>query len=113
MNYSSTPKFIFRLFHFLLFVLIAHFSHAQTYLIEDFEGSWSGVPAAPAGWTQSRMIVSGSSTPSAISTNGPKDWEQNTCTGTSLWEKAPATPGVVPSKAKSGTKVLWMNNRWF
>ncbi len=83
------------------------------YLTEGFESAFTGSPAAPPGWTQSQVILIGDGVAEAISTNGEKDWEQNTWTG-AAWTKSPTTPGTVPSTgAFAGTGVLWMNDIFF
>lgn len=83
---------------------------AQTYLTEDFESAFSGSPAAPTGWTQSRYANAGDFTIAAGNTAGPKDWERNTWTGAAWSSASTSTP---PTGAQSGTGVLWMNDAWF
>ncbi|MBP6334745.1 MAG: hypothetical protein KA444_04670 [Bacteroidia bacterium] len=100
---------------FFLIVLIIFSSSFQskgiTYLTEDFESSWTGNPQAPSGWTQSRVALIGDGQPEQITTNGEKDWEQNTWNGTDWTKSIPS--GTNPASAQSGTGVLWMNNIFF
>lgn len=87
--------------------------HAAIYLTEDFESAWTGNPACPTGWTQSRVVLIGDGIPEQITTAGEKDWEQNFWTG-SAWSKSPSpSAGTVPASAQSGNSVLWMNDIFF
>lgn len=84
---------------------------AQTYLSQDFEAAWTGTPAAPPGWTQSRVVLLGDGIPEPNAVNGEKDWEQNTNTGPGTWAKNPsATSPVKPNAAVSGTGALYMQD---
>lgn len=95
----------------VLFFMSYYESTALVYLSEDFETAWSGSPSAPSGWTQSRVVLIGDGQPEQITTNGEKDWEQNSWTGTA-WTKS-VSGGTNPPSAQSGTGVLWMNNFFF
>lgn len=97
---------------FLAMLFIGSNAFSQ-YLTEGFESAFTGSPAAPPGWTQSQVVLIGDGVAEPISTNGEKDWEQNTWTG-SAWSKSPSTPGTVPSGgAFAGTGVLWFNDIFF
>lgn len=88
--------------------------NGQTYLTENFDGTWSGSPAAPSGWTQTRIVIIGDGTPeiTTASTDGEKDWEQNLNTGTATWSITPGF-GTFPNAAVSGSNVLFMNDSYF
>ncbi|REJ83163.1 MAG: hypothetical protein DWQ44_00145 [Bacteroidetes bacterium] len=96
----------------VLILLCIHINaSAVIYLSEDFEVGWTGNPAVPPGWTQSRVVLIGDGIPEQITTNGEKDWEQNTWTG-SEWLKS-ISSGTNPPSAQSGNSVLWMNDIFF
>ena len=80
---------------------------SQTYLTEDFESAWSGSPAAPPGWTQSRVVLIGTGTPVGVNINGEKDWKQNIFSG-GIWSTASTYNTGGPASAQSGTGVLFM-----
>jgi hypothetical protein len=105
-------KLFITLVAFLICAALMTTSAIAQYLTEDFEGAWSGDPAAPAGWTQSRVVLIGDGVPEPISTNGEKDWEQNVWSGTA-WSKVPSSTGTQPNGAQSGFGVLWMNDYFF
>ncbi len=101
------------LFCTVLFLFLASKGYSQ-YLTQDFEGSWSGSPEAPSGWTQSRVVMIGNGIPDGIATTtGEKDWAKNTNTGVATWSLTPSTPGTVPNSAVSGTGVAWLQTRDF
>lgn len=97
----------------LLFIKLLIFTgwlNAQVYLTENFESAFTGTPAAPPGWTQSRLVLIGDGNPEPTTTNGEKDWQQNVFQGMG-WS---INPGVTtPSSAVSGTAVLFMNDYYF
>ncbi|MBS1652801.1 MAG: T9SS type A sorting domain-containing protein [Bacteroidetes bacterium] len=93
------------------FAISLGIANAQTYLSENFDGTWSGSPAAPAGWTQTQTILLGDGIPEATTANGEKDWEQNTNTGAGTWSNSPG--GTMPNAAVSGSNVLFMNDYYF
>lgn len=95
---------------FLLLMVVSTLK-AQVYLTENFEGAFSGNPAAPAGWSQSRLVSLGDGIPDVGT--GEKDWERITNTGPATWSHAWTTPGVQPLNAASGTAVLAINNANF
>jgi hypothetical protein len=100
-----------KLFTFFILVFILGINanvFSQTYLSEDFEGAWTGDPAAPSGWSQSRITLLGLTTPAAPGVDGPHDWEQNTWTGTA-WNKQNAQATVPTTGPQSGTGVLFIN----
>ncbi len=95
---------------FINLLLITCCLNAQVYLTENFESAFTGTPAAPPGWTQTRLVLIGDGVPEATTINGEKDWEQNTFTGMG-WS---INPGVTtPSAAVSGSAVLFMNDYYF
>src|SRR6478752_2389908 len=77
-------------------------SNAQTYLTENFDGTWTGSPATPSGWTQTRMI--------AVTSATEKDWAKNTYTA-GAWSGAGGlgVSDVAPG-AVSGSGVLWLDD---
>ncbi|MBL7922010.1 MAG: T9SS type A sorting domain-containing protein [Bacteroidia bacterium] len=81
---------------------------AQIYLTENFDGAFTGNPAAPSGWTQNRTVLLGDGIPEPTATSGEKDWEQNTNTGVGTWALAPG--GIYPNAAVSGSTALFMND---
>lgn len=80
----------------------------QTYLTENFEGAFSGSPAAPSGWTQTRLVMLGDGTPDPGV--GEKDWERVVNTGPAAWSYTWTTPGIAPVAAFSGSAALAINN---
>ena len=83
----------------------------QTYLTENFEGAFTGNPAAPAGWTQTRLVMLGDGIPDPGT--GEKDWERIVNTGPAAWTYTWTTPGVQPLAAFSGSAVLAINSANF
>jgi len=82
---------------------------AQTYFTENFEGAFTGSPAAPTGWTQERFNYTGDGAPAAITADGAKDWAKNTYSTT--WATQNTGAGIVPSTGPvSGTGALWMQD---
>jgi hypothetical protein len=81
------------------------------YHTQDFEATFTGSPAAPAGWTQSRFVLLGDGLPEAGGINGEKDWQQNIWTGTA-WSVL-GYAGIRPTGAVSGTGVLFMEDGYF
>jgi hypothetical protein len=96
---------------FIKFLIFSCWLNAQVYLTENFESAFTGTPAAPPGWTQTRLVLIGDGNPEATTVNGEKDWEQNTNTGPSVWSIAPGVTS--PSAAVSGSNVLFMNDYYF
>lgn len=82
------------------------------YFTEDFEDAFTGSPAAPDGWTQSRFVMLGDGIPSSNGVDGEKDWQQNTWTGTA-WSFPGFSSGIKPTGAVSGTHVLYMEDSYF
>ncbi|HPS63438.1 MAG TPA: hypothetical protein PLK82_10280, partial [Bacteroidales bacterium] len=68
----------------------------QTYFTESFEGTWSGTPSAPAGWTN----IDGTGT-----TN--RAWEKATYSG-GAW--TPTGSGTKPAGAPNGSAVAHYND---
>lgn len=81
------------------------------YLTENFDGTWSGNPAAPTGWVQSRVNLIGDGAPEQITSTGEKDWEQNIWTGSAWSQSIPN--GTNALSPVSGSGVLWMNDYYF
>lgn len=82
--------------------------NAQTYLTENFDGTFSGTPAAPAGWTQTRIVVLGDGNPEGNANDGEQDFVQNTNPGTG-WTVIPPY-GVLPTTTVSGNGALFMED---
>lgn len=83
---------------------------SQVYLTENFEGAFTGNPAAPAGWTQTRIILQGDGTPEPLNTSGEKDWMQNTVLSPATWLYQ---DGATPVAAFSGSSALWIEDNSF
>jgi hypothetical protein len=62
-------------------------ANSQVYLSEDFETPFTGTPEAPSGWSQTRITHWGDDTPTGITVDAGKDWEQNTWTGSAWIQK--------------------------
>lgn len=85
---------------------------AQTYLTEDFESAFTGAPAAPAGWTQNRNTLLGSSTPAPDGVDGPHDWVQNTFSG-AAWSVPAFSSASNPAGAQSGSAAACFQDSFF
>lgn len=92
-----------------IFPAVSGQSTRTVYHTQDFEAAFTGSPAAPPGWTQSRFVVLGTGTPSANGVSGEKDWQQNTNTGANTWT-IPGYSSTRPAAAVSGTGVLFMED---
>ncbi len=86
-------------------------SLATVYLTEDFETAFTGTPAAPAGWTQTRVVLIGDGTPD-IGSSGEKDWARNVWSGTA-WTFPSFTASNDPVGAQSGTGTLCIDDSNF
>jgi len=96
----------------LLFISVFFALHSQVYLTENFEGAFSGNPPAPAGWTQTRIVLIGDGIPEpGNTTNGEKDWVQSTNTSPGVWSEAGS--GTHPQAAVSGSNALFINDYYF
>jgi hypothetical protein len=74
---------------------------AQTvYFAENFDSAFTGTPAAPPGWTQTRIQA-------VTSTANEFDWQQNVWLGT-VWSTGITTAPT--TGAVTGTGVLWIND---
>ncbi len=100
-----------KLFFAATLLITANLS-SQSYLSENFDTPFSGSPAAPTGWTQTRVTLIGDGLPEPNGANGEKDWQQNVNTGVALWT-IPSGFGVVPNAAVSGTGTLWMEDSYY
>src|SRR5436190_4243802 len=99
----------------LLFVALLGTSLPQVasaqYLTEDFESAFTGTPAAPAGWTQTRVQLLGTTTTSAPNVDGTKEWFRNTYSG--AWAVIAFTSSNDPIGAQSGTGALCIEDSYF
>ena len=93
-------KTVFYLFFVILLMTLLVPAFAQTYLSESFEGTWSGTPAAPAGWTQVQAVAGTGSGGSDIA------WEKSVYT--TSW--SPAGNGTKPTAAQDGSAVAHYND---
>jgi hypothetical protein len=100
------------IFIFLCLTVLSIVAEGQTYLSENFDSPFVGSPAAPSGWTQTRVVNTGYGVPVTIGA-GEKDWTQNVNTGTATWAITPLSIGTVPNAAVSGTGVLYINDANF
>lgn len=91
---------------FVLILLLPFFSitasFSQTYLVENFDQLFTGIPAAPTGWKQTRIQ-------SVVTTSGERDWSQNFWSG-SFWVFP--TLGIRPPNAVSGSGVLYIEDAY-
>lgn len=88
---------------FLLIMGIFTPLQSQTiYLSESFEGSWSGSPVAPSGWTQTQ-VQGGSGSGSNI------DWVKSVYSSGN-WTPGGSSGGSRPSAAHDGTAVAYYND---
>jgi uncharacterized repeat protein (TIGR02543 family) len=71
---------------------------------ESFEGTWSGSPAAPAGWSIIHTTATGGS-----SGTDPIYWAKNTWTGAAWTISGYGTP-TTPTGAQNGSSVAWFND---
>jgi len=94
----------------ILMALTIGFVNAQVYLTENFEGAFTGNPAVPAGWAQTRTVLVGDGQPEPLNTSGEKDWMQNTLLSPATWTYQ---DGTVPVAAVSGTNSLWIEDNSF
>lgn len=86
-------------------------STRTVYHMQDFEGAFTGTPAAPAGWTQSRFVMLGTGTPGVNGVDGEKDWQQNVWSGSAwLYNGYSATRPAAPV---SGSGVLFFEDGYF
>ncbi len=85
-------------------------STLTVYLTEDFEAAWTGSPAAPPGWAQTRITNVGDGTPEGDAVDGEKDWQRNVNTGVATWLINASAAVTLPNAAVSGTGTLWMND---
>jgi len=94
----------------ILLTLSFGFTKAQVYLTEGFEGAFTGNPAAPAGWAQTRTVLLGDGQPEPLNTSGEKDWMQNTLLSPATWLYQ---DGTVPVGPVTGSGVLWLEDNSF
>ncbi|MCX6283951.1 MAG: hypothetical protein NTW31_06940, partial [Bacteroidetes bacterium] len=92
----------FLLFSFALFLSLG--TIAQTYLSESFEGTWSGSPATPSGWSITHTTATGGS-----SGTDPIYWAKNTWSGAAWSSTSNGTP-TTPTGAYDGSSVAWYND---
>ncbi len=98
---TAMRKIYFKLLMALL-LIVPEINYAQTYLSEGFESAFTGSPAAPTGWTQTKIRAISSLT-------GERDWNRITYSGT--W--SPSSGGTNPASAYAGTSALWIDDRFF
>lgn len=94
------------------FPAISTQSTKTVYLMQDFEAPFTGSPAAPPSWTQSRFVLLGTGTPGTNGVDGEKDWQQNTNTGASAWTFN-GYSSTRPAGAVSGTGVAFLEDGYF
>lgn len=78
--------------------------YGQTYLSESFEGTWSGTPTVPSGWSNIHTAPTGGS-----SGTSPLYWAKNSWSGSAWSSTSNGTP-TTPTGAQSGTSVAWYND---
>jgi hypothetical protein len=103
-------KFIFSFFIFFSIALTGIGLHAQVYLQENFDGVFTGNPAAPNGWKQSRIQIFGDEKPVPTGTIGAKDWTQNQYLN-SNWTYKNCIGWDPISSPNNG--VLWLEDAFF
>ncbi len=98
---SSLKFLIYIIFLNLILLLTTAPLFSQIFLNESFEGTWSGSPSAPSGWTQTVVEV-GNDT---LGWGSPIDWAKTTWS-TSGWDP-PSGGDSVPTGAQHGNSVAW------
>ncbi len=94
-----------KLFTILIALLMSTLAIGQTYLTESFEGTWSGTPAAPSGWTITHTTATGGS-----SGTDPMYWAKCTYSG-GTWTPTPYGGSPTnPAGAYDLTSVAWFND---
>jgi hypothetical protein len=94
-----------------IFPAVSSSSTRTVYHLQDFEAAFTGTPAAPPNWTQSRFVLLGTGTPSANGVDGEKDWQQNVWSGSAwLYNGYSSTRPLAPV---SGSGVLYMEDGYF
>ncbi len=89
---------------FLIAIVFTTITWGQTYLSESFEGTWSGIPAAPSGWSIIHTAPTGGS-----SGTSPKYWVKNTWSG-SAWSPSGYGTPTIPTGAQNGSSVAWFDD---
>lgn len=107
-------KFTLRVWSVIALMAAAITGYSQTYLSQDFESAWTGSPAAPSGWSQTRIIGANGNaavgvTPTVNGTSGEKDWQQNTRSG-GAWTVPTYTGNSSFMNAQSGTGVAYLED---
>lgn len=70
----------------LAFLWVPLTGNAQTVVYhEDFEGTWSGTPAAPSGWTSERLDWANLAVQAVPNTDGNHDWFKATYSTGTTW----------------------------
>lgn len=93
-----------KLLMFLFAIAFSSLSWGQTYLSESFEGTWSGTPAAPSGWSIIHTAPTGGS-----SGTSPMYWVKNTWSG-SAWSPVGHGAPTTPTGAQNGSSVAWFDD---
>jgi hypothetical protein len=87
-------------------LLTGSFATGQNYLNENFDGTWSGTPGVPSGWSN----IHTTAIPGTPGTGtDPVYWAQNTWSGTA-WSSAGASVPTLPAGAYSNSSVAWYKN---
>ncbi len=94
------------------FPAVSSHSTRTVYIAQDFEAPFTGTPAAPPGWIQSRFVMLGTGTPGTNGVDGEKDWQQNFNTGASTWTFN-GYSATRPAAAVSGTGVVFLEDGYF
>lgn len=94
------------------FPAVSSHSTRTVYITQDFEAPFTGSPAAPPGWIQSRFVMLGTGTPGTNGVDGEKDWQQNFNTGASTWTFN-GYSNTRPAAAVSGTGVVFLEDGYF
>lgn len=91
-------------FWFFIFLFFVSKLQGQ-YLVESFEGTWSGSPPTPAGWSIVHTIASGGGDGA-----DPIYWAQNIWNGSSWSQVGNGFP--LPQGAKDGSSVAWYRDSY-
>ncbi len=86
-------------------LLMGSFVIGQNYLTESFEGTWTGTPGVPSGWSIIHTTATGGTTGT-----DPVYWAQNIWSGSAWLTTGGTGTPTTPTGAYIGTSVAWYKN---